>query len=181
MSDAARDSLANAKPAFNLGESPLVWLTNRRGKDGKPLLSDAEVAAGEKLRADFWFAQMTPNVTANWALLKTDSSGRRNSPDQGAEVSDHVVAAQERVRSALKAVGPKLADMLIDVFCFLKGLEAAEKSGALPARSGKIVLQIALDLLARHYGMVSDNGPSRTSGRIKHWGVVGYRPGAEGK
>ena len=33
------------------------------------MLSDAEFDAGEKLRADFWFAQMTPRVTANWSLL----------------------------------------------------------------------------------------------------------------
>jgi Domain of unknown function (DUF6456) len=165
------------KPQVNLRESPLGWLTQRRDKNGKPLLSDIEIAAGEKLRADFWFAQMTPNVTANWSMLCFEGSGRRGSPDHGAELSDHVIAAQERVRLALKAVGPKLAFMLIDVCCFLKGLEAAEKSSALPQRSGKIVLQIALDLLARHYGLISDAPVLRGVGRISHWGIDGYRPG----
>ena len=53
----------------NLDESPLAWLARRKDKDGRPLISDAEFSAGEKLRADFWFAQMTPRVTANWSLL----------------------------------------------------------------------------------------------------------------
>ncbi len=166
------------KPGVNADESPLAWLMRRRDKNGKPLLSDIEVAAGEKLRADFWFAQMTPNVTANWSLLKTDAGGRRGSPDSGAEISLHVIAAQERVRLALKAVGPKLACVLIDVLCFLKGLEAAEKSLHMPKRSGKIVLQIALDLLARHYGLISDPGHMTWRGRLSHWAVEGYRPQA---
>jgi len=60
-----------------LAESPLAWLARRKDKDGQPMLTDAEFDAGEKLRADFWFAQMTPRVTANWSLLLSGGGGVR--------------------------------------------------------------------------------------------------------
>ena len=41
------------------------------------MLSDAEFDAGEKLRADFWFAQMTPRVTANWSMLSAVAEAHR--------------------------------------------------------------------------------------------------------
>lgn len=165
------------KPAINLAESPLAWLARRKDKDGRPMLSDAEVSAGERLRADFWFAQMTPRITANWSQLKSESGGQRGSPDHGAEIADHVLAARERVRLALRAAGPDLAGMLIDVCCYLKGLEGAEKSGQWPQRSGKVVLTIALRQLARHYGFLGADGAPHTSrARSSRWGAPDYRP-----
>lgn len=59
----------------DLDESPLAWLARRKSRDGRPLLAAEEVAAGERLRADFTFAQMTPRVTANWEA--SVASGRR--------------------------------------------------------------------------------------------------------
>ena len=31
------------------------------------MISQAQFDAGERLRADFWFAQMTPRTTTNWS------------------------------------------------------------------------------------------------------------------
>lgn len=173
----AEESARAERPSVNLKESPLAWLARRKDKDGKPMLSEAEVSAGERLRADFWFAQLTPNVTTNWSNLLSETGGRRGAPGQGAELADHIVVAQERVRLALRAVGPELAGMLIDVCCHLKGLEAAERSGGWPQRSGKVVLEIALKALARHYGFLNAEGvrhPSRA--KPSHWGTADYRP-----
>ncbi len=62
-------------------ESPLVWLHRRRDKDGRPLISDEEFKAGERLGEDFWFAHLSPRVTADWSA--TPGSGtRRGSPEQ---------------------------------------------------------------------------------------------------
>ncbi len=44
------------KPA-NLGQSPVLWLARRKGLDGRPWLEPAEVAAAERLRADWEQAQ----------------------------------------------------------------------------------------------------------------------------
>jgi hypothetical protein len=93
------------------------------------------------------------------------------------ERREAVSAARERVRRALDAVGAELAGILIDVCGHLKGLEEAERSAGWPQRSGKVVLQLALTRLARHYGM---GEPVRTApqgpARVRHWGADGYRP-----
>src|SRR5581483_3213520 len=47
-------------------ESPLTWLASRRGRGGRPLVAPHQLAAGERLRADFTSAQMMPHVTMNW-------------------------------------------------------------------------------------------------------------------
>jgi hypothetical protein len=36
---------------LNEGESPLGWLTSRKDRNGRPLISDHQYAAGERLRA----------------------------------------------------------------------------------------------------------------------------------
>lgn len=168
-------------PGRDLKESPLAWLARRKDKDGRPMLSDEEVDAGERLRADFWFAQMTPRVTANWSLLLTSGDGGRGAPDIGPDIRDSVIAARERVRRALASVGPDLAGVLIDVCCHLKGLEASEKASGWPQRSGKIILQIALRQLARHYGLSRATAAEAGAGpvRVRHWGTRDYRPAIE--
>jgi hypothetical protein len=89
---------------------------------------------------------------------------------------DEVIAAKERVMRALDAVGPELAGVLVDICCELKGLEEAERSHDWPQRAGKVVLQLALTRLARHYGLdVPSELPRRRKG-IRHWGSEDYRP-----
>lgn len=166
------------RTARNAAESPIAWLFSRRDSDGNPLISEAQFNAGEKLRADFWFAQMSPNVTQSWSLSATTGSGRRSAPGAGVELADNVIAAGERVRRALAAVGPELSGILIDVCCHLKGLEEAEKRAGWPQRSGKIMLGAALAALARHYGFAPAAVPSST--RVRHWGADGYRPAIDG-
>lgn len=173
-----RRASEDARPQRNDRESPLMWLARRKDKDGNAMLSDAEFRAGERLRTDFTFGHMAPSVTANWSLLLSGGSGRRTSPDQGPDVHDHVAAAQERVRRALRAVGPDLAGILLDVCCHLKGLEACERRVGWPKRSGRIVLSIALRQLARHYGFVHE--ANDTDQRVRHWGAEGFRPRIDG-
>jgi hypothetical protein len=159
-------------------DSPLSWLHRRRDKQGRPLLSDHAFDAGERLRADFWFAAMTPRVTANWSPLSRDRSAQRSTPGGDLDMSDNVVAAKERVRRALAAVGPELSGILIDVCCHERGIEDTERETGWPVRSGRIVLQLALERLARHYGL-GPPGQAETwtpEGRIRAWGDGRQRP-----
>ncbi len=67
-----------------------------------------------------------------------------------------------------------MAGLLIDVCCHETGLEAAERSAGWPCRSGKVVLDIALTALARHYGLIPPERP--VAARLRHWGDADYRP-----
>ena len=96
------------------------------------------------------------------------------------DIADNVIAAAERVRRALAAVGPELSGVLIDVCCHLRGLEDAERRAGWPQRSGKIVLGMALATLARHYGFAPPADASPRPARVRHWGAADYRPAIDG-
>ena len=156
---------------INVAESPLGLLLRRRGKDGAPFLSRSEFEAGERLRADFTRGQLMPRLGANW--VASVASGRRDGAV--AELTDAALAARLRVERAVVAVGPELSGILIDVCCFLKGMETVEIERGWPVRSAKIVLKAALGALSRHY---QPTPPAGRNGRqhVLHWGASDYRP-----
>lgn len=132
----------------NSAESPLTLLARRRERDGTAFLSPEQVQAGERLREDFELAQMGPRVAQNWdrfLTAGTSPGGTRPEPGGGAR------AARARVAEALAELGPGLGDIVLRCCCHLEGLEAAERRMGWSARSGKIVLRIALERLRRHY------------------------------
>lgn len=170
----AQPPIRTCAPARTPQESPLAWLRRRKDKDGQPLVTEPQFAAGERLAADYWRAQLSPRVTADWSGLATSRRLRRTAPGAGTELGDHVVAARQRIDRALAAVGPELAGILVDVCCLEVGLEAAERTKGWPQRAAKVVLQLALTRLARHYGLIAPE-PS-ASARLRHWGSDDYRP-----
>jgi hypothetical protein len=164
----------------NEAESPLGWLKSRKDRNGRPLIADHQYEAGERLRADYWFAHLSPRVTSNWSGLAPSERSRRAAPSNAAALRDEVIAAKERVMRALTAVGPEVAGVLVDICCELKGLEEAEKANGWPQRAGKVVLQIALTRLARHYGLIGgDETQKRERRGLRHWGSEDYRPTLE--
>jgi hypothetical protein len=134
---------------YNLAESPVAALGRRRDKDGQPFLTPDLVAAAERLREDFELAQMGPRVAQNWDRFLT--AGTRGDFSGGHQPAQGPRAARERVAAALRDLGPGLGDMALRCCCYLEGLETAEKRLGWSARSGKIVLRIALQRLRRHY------------------------------
>jgi hypothetical protein len=148
-------------------ESPLGWLARRKGRDGQPLLAPHQLAAGERLRAEFTRAQLMPRVTSNWQAAVSQGSRAENG-GRAANISETIVAARQRVRQALDAVGPEFSGLLIDICCFLKGLEEVERERMWPARSAKVVLQLGLDRLARHYGL-GDHARGKSKIGTRRW------------
>ncbi|MEM7620287.1 MAG: DUF6456 domain-containing protein [Pseudomonadota bacterium] len=165
----------------NETESPLGWLRKRKNKAGKGLIDEYQYEAGERLRSDFTHAQLMPRITTDWSFSGAGEQKRKNgSSNRVLELRDSVLAAKKRVGQALQAIGPEFSGIIIDVCCHLKGLEEAEKAQGWPQRSGKIVLQLALNSLARHYGYVSEgNRQSAEYQQILHWGNDDYRPQIE--
>ena len=151
------------RAAARLGETPLQAVARRRGADGAPFLRDVEVAAGERLASDFERGAAGGAATQNWArfLACVDEGPRAGGgASRGGD-------ARARAEAALAALGPGLGDVALRVCCHEMGLERVERALGWPSRSGKIVLKIALDRLARHYGL---EARGRTSSRgIEVW------------
>jgi transposase-like protein len=137
----------------NLAESPLAWLARRAGPKGEPFLGRRELEAGERLREDFERAGMGPSMTQNWRRFLTAGTSGGAGGDTGP--GDSAMRARDRLSAALKALGPGLSDIVFRCCCFLEGLEAAEKRLGWSKRSGKVVLKIALQRLADHYGLAA--------------------------
>lgn len=148
----------SAAPTVDHGESCLAWLARRKGPDGKPMLSDAEIAAGKRLERDYALAQLEPRMTADWSRPFT---GETQMPKSREDLAVSLLAARRRFNAALTAAGPGLADVLFAMCFERKGLEAIERQFAWPQRAGKIVLKIALQRLAAFYdGRLDQAGES---------------------
>ena len=124
----------------NLAESPLTWL-HARGH-----LSDRQFDAGERLRTDWEFAQLAPGLTMRWDVVRI-----RGGADSGLNASERQIAAKARFDGAVAAAGAGLSDILWRVVCAGEGLPDAERALCWPARSGKLVLGLALDRVAQFY------------------------------
>lgn len=138
-----RTGEARGKPrtvTVNLAESPIAWL-HARGH-----LDDRLFDAGERLRADYERAQLSPSVTMRWDPVRVKTTG-----DGGLTAGERQVAAKTRFDGALAAAGPGLSDVLWRVVCACETLPDAERALAWPARSGKVVLRLALDRVAGFY------------------------------
>ncbi|RTL68176.1 MAG: hypothetical protein EKK41_16090 [Hyphomicrobiales bacterium] len=155
-------------------EGPLAWLRRRKDRDGKPLITEPQFAAGERLAADFARARLEARVTASWSPTapchRTEVSGA-----SGADVSDMAIAARDRINRMIKAVGPEIASLLIDVCCHDIGLEVAERARGWPVRSCKVVLDMGLTQLARHYGLLREAADEPRT-RARRWSDDAFAP-----
>lgn len=124
----------------NLAESPLGWL-HAHGH-----LDDRLFDAGERLRADYERAQLAPAITMRWDPVRIKGDGASDLTP-----GERQFAAKQRFDGALARAGSGLADVLWRVVCAGETVQAAEKALRWPARSGKLVLKIALDRVADFY------------------------------
>lgn len=129
----------------NAAESPLGWLRARGHVTAR------QFDAGEQLRGDWERAQLAPSVTMRWDAARADR--RPGSAEGRVAATQAQLAAKRRFELAVEAVGPGLTDILWRTVCAGEGMRDAESALGWPARSGKLVLTLALDRLADHYGM----------------------------
>ena len=127
----------------NLAESPLGWLHSRGH------VTRRQFDAGERLRIDWERAQLAPGVTMRWD--GAPSARGRSGPARDADPSAARLDAKRRFDAAVAFAGPGLADILWRIVCAGEGMRDAESALGWPARSGKVVLGLALDRVADHY------------------------------
>jgi hypothetical protein len=132
-----------------LGDTPLVALSRRRDDRGEPFLTREHLATGDRLREDFELARREEDGLEDWQgflehlAVVVELPG--TSPSRGAPT------AGDRLRRALLDLGPGMADVALRCCCLLEGIEGVERQLGWSARSGKIVLRIALGRLDQHY------------------------------
>lgn len=124
----------------NLAESPLAWL-HARGHLPARLFD-----AGERLRADYERAGLPPSITMRWDVVRV-----KGGSDAGLSPTERQIAAKARFHGAMTAAGKGLADVLWRVVCACESLARAERALEWPARSGKLVLRLALERVADFY------------------------------
>lgn len=127
----------------NVAESPLGWLLARG------MIDQRQFDAGESLRADWERANLAPSITMRWDAAPI-SGGVRGSGDH-LEPSERQLAARQRFDAAITALGRDLNDIAWRVICAGEAMPMAEKALGWPARSGRLVLRLALDRLADFY------------------------------
>ncbi|WP_417255466.1 DUF6456 domain-containing protein [Celeribacter halophilus] len=133
---------------YAAAESPILVLARHREKDGTPFLSTELVAAAERLREDFELAQLGKGAAPEWEHYLTGKAQKTVDADVNGFGPE---AARTRVAAVLLDLGPGLGDVVLRCCCYLDGMEQAEKRLGWSARSGKIVLRIALQRLKTHY------------------------------
>lgn len=149
----------------NQSEDPLGWLLHRR------VVTRDQYEAGERLRRDYTLARLAPRLGMDLSapvVLKSRTPATM--------VPDLAIAAGQRFRAAMRALGPGLSDLAFDICCALKGLEDAEGIRGWPRRSAKVVLTLALDRLAAHYGLAM-TAPAR--GIVRSWSLDAGNPNSD--
>ena len=129
---------------FSSSESPLTLLARRRMPDGSFFLSSDQVRAGIWMREDFELSGLSPRA----ALRVLEEDEETAAPELGR--AGHA-AARRRLVSSLHYLGPGLGDAALRCCCLLEGIETIEKHLGWSARSGKVVLRIALARLHSFY------------------------------
>ncbi len=128
-------------------ESPLQVLARRRDKSGATYLSHDLLMVGERLRMDFEVAQMDGQGIPSWEAIMQASAASKSAKTK----DPRQYQARLRLENAMRFLGPELGDIALITCCHEQGMEHTEKTLHMPARSGKYVLRIALNMLARHF------------------------------
>lgn len=137
-------------------ESPVAALARRKDRDGKPFLNGSMVRASERLREDFELTQLGPRESAQ---ATTDWFAYLRKIEECEDFHPRTQDADMAVKAALVFLGPGLSEVALRCCCLLEGLETTERSMGWAARSGKVVLRIALQRLVLYYDGQGTLGP----------------------
>ncbi|HBZ44149.1 MAG TPA: helix-turn-helix domain containing protein [Maritimibacter sp.] len=141
-------------------EPPLTVLARRKRTGGEPFLPPELVRAAERFKESYEIARAAGMLGDDLDDLLLDrlAAPKRVAQGSSAEAIPRGALALEHLTKAVRCLGPELSRTVILAVCRETGMETIEKQLDYPARSGKIVLRIALNSLARHYDETGDAG-----------------------
>ncbi len=141
-------------------ETPLSVLARRKRGSGGAWLTPELVAAGMRFRETWEIAQIGGELTRDWGKLMAGrvSSGHARVAAHAGSAATRRLEAEQDLAAAINALGPDLAETVVMAVCREQGMEDIEERLDYPARSGKIVLRIALATLLRHYAETGADG-----------------------
>ena len=144
------DPVSRGRLRYGQAISPVHALARRRNKDGEPYISRRLVKQAERLREDYELALLESNAPIDWLVPFAQAySGSQRRPRPQPCI----------VHAPLWWIWPRSWRCGARCCCRLEGLEAVEQTMGWSARSGKIVLRIALQRLARHYEDTQASAP----------------------
>lgn len=136
------------RPAvFNEHQKPLRRLSRYKVR-GKPLLTTAQIEAGERFAKDYYLSALDRMVTQNYVPLNPVQS--RNSHAMNATESQ--IEARKRIRNALEHMGPGLCQAVLAVCVQELNLERLEWAENWLKGSGQTLLKLGLQRLVSFYG-----------------------------
>lgn len=136
---------------MNYAYSALDWL--RRHRNGTYVINDLDYRAARRLQKDFDALGRGQNLTMSWQA-RSDGGGKAPSDHDRGHVA--AMAAQRRIHDALSFVGPGLSDVLVAVCQQNMSLQIIERDLSFPARSGKVIVKLALARLTVFYGFQTE-------------------------
>jgi len=139
-------------------ESPLSVLARRKRNSGGAWLTPELVAAGLRFRESWEIAHLGGELTRDWDKLVAGRISSAGGKGAGGGAVTRRLEAEQGLAAAIRSLGPDMAETVIMAVCQEQGMEDIENQLDYPARSGKIVLRIALNTLARHYAEAGSAG-----------------------
>lgn len=130
-----------ARMRYGTAESPILSMARRATKTGERFLDPTLVAVAEKIREDYEVSLINSTPPIEWNVV-ISTGIYPNGIEDGATL---------RFARAMVDLGPGLGDVVLNCCCKLHGIEVTEQNMGWSARSGKIVLRIALQRLHRHF------------------------------
>ncbi|MCJ8323087.1 MAG: hypothetical protein HRU29_03320 [Rhizobiales bacterium] len=151
---------------------PLLKLFNRQRNIEHKYLSQEHLQAGQKLFGFFAKSKLQPNVTMNWERIASAPQPHYTGQQTQTGFAEATYMARKQLYEGLAHVGEEYAAILVEICLFGNGLEATEKSFNWPARSGKLMLTMALDKLVSYYGM--DKKPANRN-KYLSWAMSDFK------
>ena len=121
-------------------DPPVIALSRRRDKNGETFLTTEHVKIAERIREDYEIAALTDPQLSHWSYVQKNI--------EQADQFDFTLS-RDRLIAILSRLGPSMGEAIYRCCCRLEGLESLEQRKFWSARSGKIVLRIALECAQR--------------------------------